>query len=236
MAPEQTTSVERYRRPRGQHPRSRRDAGEKNAEQLPEYLEAHEIDALIRAAPNPRARLLFLIEWRAGLRISEALAVETRDLSLDTDRPIIRVRQGKGSRARIVPVHAELHAALTSALQFGNVGEDDRLIGASRSTADRWIKAAAARAAELGGIPINYLSSLLSDDWTLISGYRGPGGEIDQILVGPRGCVRWRRSTSTAPCSSGGTPGSWTSTTTTETGSSPVVRSKTAGDALPVSR
>ena len=131
----------------------RRDIDEKTVEQLPEYLEAHEIDALIRAAPNPRARLLFLIEWRAGLRISEALAVEARDLSLDTDRPTIRVRQGKGSKARIVPLHAELHAALTSALQFGNVGEDDRLVRTSRSTADRWIKAAAARAEELGVIP-----------------------------------------------------------------------------------
>ena len=34
---------------------------------------------------------------------------------------------------------------------------------------------------------VAHLSSLLNDDWTLISGYRGPGGEIDQILVGPRG-------------------------------------------------
>ena len=33
----------------------------------------------------------------------------------------------------------------------------------------------------------SHLSSLLNDDWTLISGYRGPGGEIDQILVGSRG-------------------------------------------------
>ena len=92
MASQQTTAVDRYRRPRGQHPRPRRDVDEKTAEQLPEYVEAHEIDALIRAAPNPRARLLFLIEWRAGLRISEAVAVEARDLSLDTDLPTIRVR------------------------------------------------------------------------------------------------------------------------------------------------
>ena len=139
--------------PQGQHPRPHRDVDEKTVEQLPEYLEAHEIYALIRAAPNPRARLLFLIEWRAGLRISEALAVETRDLSLDTDRPTIRVRRGKGSKSRIVPMHAELRAALSSALQFGNVGEDDRLVRSSRSTADRWIKAAAARAEELGAIP-----------------------------------------------------------------------------------
>ena len=32
-----------------------------------------------------------------------------------------------------------------------------------------------------------YLSSRLNDDWTLVSGYRGPGGEVDQILVGPLG-------------------------------------------------
>ena len=54
-ATQQTTAVERYRRPKGQHPRSRRDIDEKTVEQLPEYLESHEIDALIRAAPNPRA-------------------------------------------------------------------------------------------------------------------------------------------------------------------------------------
>ena len=80
-------------------------------------------------------------------------ADEARDLSLDTDLPTIRVRQGKGSKARIVPVHAELHKALTSALQFGNIGQVDELVRASRSTADRWIKAAAARAEELGTIP-----------------------------------------------------------------------------------
>ena len=34
---------------------------------------------------------------------------------------------------------------------------------------------------------VNHLSGLLGDEWTLISGYRGPGGEVDQILVGPRG-------------------------------------------------
>ena len=185
MADQKTTTVERYRRPRGHYPRPRGDIGEKTVEQLSEYLEAHEVDALIRAAPNPRARLLFLIEWRAGLRISEVLVVDRSDLSLDTDRTTIRVRRGKGSKARIVPVHAELHAALTSALEFGNIGEDERLVRASRSTADRWIKAAAARAEELGailpgrhisnhrlthsyarhllvnGIPINYVSRLL---------------------------------------------------------------------------
>ena len=103
--------VPRNRRPRGQHPRPRDPDGRKgSAKKLPVYLEAHQVEALIRAAPNPRARLLFLIEWRAGLRISEALALEARDLSLESELPSIRVREGKGSKPRIVPVHPELNA------------------------------------------------------------------------------------------------------------------------------
>ena len=62
MTTQQTTTVECYSRPRGQHPKPRRVQQEKDAEQLPVYLEAHEVDALKRAAPNSRARLLFLIE------------------------------------------------------------------------------------------------------------------------------------------------------------------------------
>ena len=52
-----------------------------------------------------------------------------------------------------MPVHPELQAALISALEFGAVGRDDRLVRASRATADRWIKIAAAKAEELGSIP-----------------------------------------------------------------------------------
>ena len=58
-----------------------------NSFKLPEYLERDEVNALIAAAPNPRARLIMLEQWRAGLRVSEALALEARDLHLDSDRP-----------------------------------------------------------------------------------------------------------------------------------------------------
>ena len=91
----QQAVVPRNRRPRGQHPKPRDPDGLRRlSKKLPEYLEAHQVGALIRAAPNPRARLLFLIEWRAGLRISEALALEARDLSLESELPSIRVREG----------------------------------------------------------------------------------------------------------------------------------------------
>ena len=51
-----------------------------NGYKLPEYLEMAEVNALIAAAPNPKARLIMLEQWRAGLRVSEALALEARDL------------------------------------------------------------------------------------------------------------------------------------------------------------
>ena len=175
----------RSRRPRGQHPKRVDESGRRPEKKLPEYLEAHEVNALLRAAPHGRAKLLMMVEWRAGLRVSEALGLETADISLDVELPTIRVRQGKGRKSRIVPVHPELHSALTSALEFGNVGEGGRIIKAARSTADHWIRQATNRAQTNGaiaagrrvsnhtlrhsyarhllmnGIPINYLSKWL---------------------------------------------------------------------------
>ena len=179
------TPATRNRRARGQYAKKAEQATELVVKKLPEYIEAHEVNTLLRAAPNPRARLLMIIEWRAGLRVSEALALKVGDLSLDVELPTLRVRQGKGRKARIVPVHPELHSALSSALQFGNIDTEDKIVKASRSTADRWIREATASAQRDGaiapgrkisnhtlrhsyarhlltsGIPINYLSRWL---------------------------------------------------------------------------
>ena len=141
------------RRARGIHPK--RTSVQQNPDgkgsTLPEYLESHEVQAVLAAAPNPRARLLMLLQWRAGLRVSEALALEPADLSLDSDLPTIRVRQGKGGRSRIVPVHPELQNALVAVLQFAYVSGG--IIGASRSTAWRWVQQAVDRSTELGALP-----------------------------------------------------------------------------------
>ena len=54
---------------------------------MPEYLEAAEVEALIEYAPNVPCKLLMLIQWHAGLRISEALGLEARDVQLKTEHP-----------------------------------------------------------------------------------------------------------------------------------------------------
>jgi len=48
--------------------------------------------------------------WRSGLRISEALAPELRDLDLEAST--IRVRRGKGDRSRTVGVDEQTAALL----------------------------------------------------------------------------------------------------------------------------
>ena len=142
------------------------------------------MNAIIRAAPSPKAKLLMLQQWRAGLRVSETLDLEVRDLSLDTASPTLRVRSGKGGKTRLVPVHPELHGALNNALPYGDISQG-RIVEAHPTTAWRWVKTAVKRAEELGtialgkrigthtlrhsyawhllmnGIPINYLSRWL---------------------------------------------------------------------------
>ena len=148
-----TQAITRRRRPHGQHPK-RVDQGQELAlKPLPQYLEAHEVQAIIRAADDPRSRLLMTEQWRAGLRVSEALALEVADLSLDAELPTIRVRSGKGRKSRIVPVHPELRAAFSMALAYGNVSEG-LIIDVHRTTAWRWVQKAVERAEQLGAIPL----------------------------------------------------------------------------------
>lgn len=106
---------------------------------------------MIAAAPHPFAQLVMLLQWRAGLRISEALALVPGDLSLSGDPPTLRVRHGKGNKARIVPVHAELKGALAAKIAYGKA--TDKLVVAHPSTAWRWVKEAQAQAEFMGTIP-----------------------------------------------------------------------------------
>ena len=102
MTTESSTAISRRRRPRRRYPKTQDGATPKRQKRIPEYLEPDDVNTVIRAAPNPKAKLLMLEQWRAGLCVSEALDLEVRDLSLDTATPTLRVRSGKGGKARAV--------------------------------------------------------------------------------------------------------------------------------------
>ncbi len=81
----------------------------------PEVLTEAEVLALMkvcssRAPTGVRNRALIAVLWRCGLRISEALALELRDLDLQAGT--VRVRHGKGDRSRTVGVDQQTAALL----------------------------------------------------------------------------------------------------------------------------
>ncbi|MGH3265933.1 MAG: tyrosine-type recombinase/integrase, partial [Trebonia sp.] len=63
-----------------------------------------------RAPSGVRNRALIAVLWRCGLRISEALSLELRDVDLDAGT--VRVRHGKGDRSRTVGLDEQTTALL----------------------------------------------------------------------------------------------------------------------------
>jgi site-specific recombinase XerD len=97
-----------------------------------EVLEEPDIRRLLagcsqRAPTGVRNRALILTLWRAGLRIDEALTLGPRDVKLDDEQPVIRVRRAKGDKQRTVGLHPEARDALRRWLEVRRVrGCDER--------------------------------------------------------------------------------------------------------------
>jgi site-specific recombinase XerD len=77
---------------------------------LPEILTRDELTRLFSLTRRPKHRALLLTTYAAGLRASEAVALQLRDL--DGERGVIRVRQGKGARDRTTLLSPYLLEAL----------------------------------------------------------------------------------------------------------------------------
>jgi len=132
----------------------RQKTGGTVAQQLPEYLLPDQVEALMKQAPNAQAEVLMLTQWRAGLRISEALGLEVGDLALADDggNATLRIRCGKGNKPRFVPLHPELAAALRTYIRMGNIRRG-QVFSTTRSTAWRWMQSSLGKAQELNRIP-----------------------------------------------------------------------------------
>jgi integrase/recombinase XerD len=77
---------------------------------LPKYYNKEEVLAVLDKAKNHNKRnyLLLLVMFRTGLRVSEIVNLEKKDIK---DGNII-VRQGKGKKDRVIPIEKELENIL----------------------------------------------------------------------------------------------------------------------------
>jgi site-specific recombinase XerD len=74
---------------------------------LPTVLSPGEVDAFLQALRHPVYQAIALVLYGTGLRLDEALALEVTDI--DGARGVLRVRHGKGNRAREVKLSPTLY-------------------------------------------------------------------------------------------------------------------------------
>ncbi len=76
------------------------------AKRLPVALTSEEVSRLLAAVESPKAKMLLTVMYGCGLRISEAVGLEVRDV--DSQRMVIHIRQSKGRKDRYVPLGTRL--------------------------------------------------------------------------------------------------------------------------------
>ena len=78
----------------------------RDIEKLPEILSAEQVEQLLLALSTPVYRVLHTTIYATGLRIGEALMLQTGDI--DAARGVIKVRHGKGGKERLVMLSPRL--------------------------------------------------------------------------------------------------------------------------------
>jgi len=77
---------------------------------LPIVLSVSEVRRFLKAVPNLKHRTVLMTMYGAGLRVAEALHLRIEDV--DSERMVLRIREGKGRKDRYVPLSPTLLAAL----------------------------------------------------------------------------------------------------------------------------
>lgn len=84
----------------------KRIAHARTPRKLPDILSAEDVVRFLEAVPSLKARAALTTTYAAGLRASETVGLKIADL--DSDRMIIQVRHGKGSKDRTVMLSLQL--------------------------------------------------------------------------------------------------------------------------------
>ncbi|ASJ12874.1 site-specific tyrosine recombinase/integron integrase [Thermococcus thioreducens] len=104
---------------------------------LPKALTREEVRKLLSVIPPTRRRdrLIFLLLYGAGLRVSELCNLKKSDV--DFERSLIIVRGGKGAKDRVVPVPGFLMEAIKSYLEMRTDSSEYLIVEEGRREKDR---------------------------------------------------------------------------------------------------
>jgi len=93
----------------------------KEAKKLPSVLSQSEVQQLISSYINPKHKLMIQLSYGCGLRVSEVVALRTKDV--DFDRHVLTVRWGKWNKDRQIPLPNLLYIELQSLLSTKNAND-----------------------------------------------------------------------------------------------------------------
>ena len=82
----------------------------KQKSKVPEALSLDEVNRFLQNIDKPRYRIIAMVLYGAGLRISEALPIQVTDI--DGARGVIRVRNGKGNNEREAKLSQSMYQEL----------------------------------------------------------------------------------------------------------------------------
>ncbi len=104
---------------------------------LPKALTQEDVRKLLSVIPPTRRRdrLIVLLLYGAGLRVSELCNLKKEDI--DLDRGIITVRGGKGAKDRVVPIPRALTEEIKAYLSERDDDSEYLLVEVRRGTKDR---------------------------------------------------------------------------------------------------
>lgn len=136
---------------------------------IPKAIPLEDVEKLIESAPDSllglRDRAIFEVLYGSGLRISEMVDLDVDDIDLETGS--LKVRSGKGSKARLVPLGGQGRRAVTAYLQRSRPA---LLVSSKQSTAR-------------GALFLNARGTRLSRQgcWKILKGYAGLAGLGEKV-------------------------------------------------------
>lgn len=89
----------------------------KRPQRIPELLTRQEVARILGSVQNPKHRALLSVTYGCGLRVSEAVALQVKNV--DGERQLLRIHQGKGAKDRMVPLAGVLLEVLREYWRLG---------------------------------------------------------------------------------------------------------------------